>query len=186
MEALNAALQAYIARPPSPPPVLPPVPLPPTPPDLQTIVETVRPRVIQSVRENIIPMLEELKESVQAMTTKQNMQMAQNVMNKLQLTLKTVEVIYAWMNRSTTAQMPPPAVPTGPSSIPPPGQVNGINAANVATNGGPTGTTPPMNGAPTGPIPPTIGGSASQGATSIVTAGNGIPLPPVSTKALPQ
>ena len=179
MEALNAALQTFISRPTSPPLVLPPEPvLPPaeTFPDIETIMENVAPRITHSVRQEIAPMLEDLKESVQAMTTKQNTQLAQNVMNKLQLTFKTVEVIYAWMNRTLAGQMPPPAAPVGgPPAVTSPA-LHETGASNGIANGTPMGTMPP----------PTTG-ATSRVATPVLTVRNGVPLhvPPQVTPAKP-
>ncbi|EKM55369.1 uncharacterized protein PHACADRAFT_255948 [Phanerochaete carnosa HHB-10118-sp] len=110
MGALNAALQAYISRPTSPPSA---PPAPPVVPDMQYIADTIRPMVLESIRNDVRPLLEDLTIEVQQMITRQNTQVAQSLMNKLQLTLKTVEVIYNWMNRTAAAQVqlaaPPPA-----------------------------------------------------------------------------
>lgn len=169
MEALNTALQMFISRPTSPPPAPPPVFVPHPAeafPDIETIMETVGPRLLQSIRQDIAPMFEDLKDSVQEMTTKQNTQLAQNVMNKLQLTFKTVEVIYAWMNRTVAAQMPPPPAPAGSPAVMSPAQ---IPHGSGATNGVPNGTS-------MGNMPPPMTGSTSRIATPILTARNGVPL----------
>ena len=174
MEALNMALQAFIGRPASPPPVLSSTPSQPLQdpflPDLDLIIDTVGPRIIHSVRENIVPMLEELKSSVEAMATEHNAQIAQNVMNKLQITLKTVDVIYTWMNRTAAAaQMPPPPVAA------PLGQMaRSVAISHIANN---TSNIPNV-GTPLG-----SGTSANIGATPIMT---GLSPQIMSAKAVSQ
>lgn len=164
MEALNKALQTYISRPVSPPPPPPPAPPFPPVPDMQTIIDAVEPSILRSVRDDISPTVEQLKESVQAMMKKQNTQVAQNVMSKLHLTLQTVEVIHAWMNRMVAGQMPPPATTlTNPTA--PPRQQQQANGNGVAN-----GTV--------------IGRSASQGGTPIAGI-HGIPAS-VGSAVVPQ
>ena len=168
MEALNTALQAFIARPrtPTPEPPPPAVPPPPPVPDMQTIVDTIGPLVLQSVRDDITPMLEQLKEGVQALLQRQNTQIAQSVMSKLQLTLKTVEVIYAWMNRTVAGQTPQPTPASAMAAPARIGQTNGassVHGASTPIAGGSTsrGSTPVTNGTavlntmiPAKPLPP--------------------------------
>jgi hypothetical protein len=143
VQALNAALQSYISRPDTPPPSasdhLPSSSVSFSMPDIQSLVDALGPLVLESVREDIKPTLEQQQESVRGMLQRQNEKMAQAVMGKLQLTLNTVEVIYAWMNRTVGQEMSP-RTPIPVSQLRPhlQGQMNGVD---VTMNGDVAGST---------------------------------------------
>lgn len=115
-EAMNAALQAYMSRPVSPPPAPPPAA--PQIPDPQSIADSVTPLVLESIRNDVRAPLEELQREVQQTIKQKNVEVAQNLMSKLQLTLQTVQVIYNWMNSTVSAPRPVQSVPAATPATP--------------------------------------------------------------------
>ncbi|KAI0341771.1 hypothetical protein BDW22DRAFT_1485224 [Trametopsis cervina] len=90
IKALNAALTAYIARPPDPVP-------PPILPDIQTMVDTLRPMLIAAVREDISPMLLKLRQEVETILSGHTAELSGTVMAHLRTVLKMQETIQAFL-----------------------------------------------------------------------------------------
>ena len=97
MNALNAALTTYIARPPDPIP-------PPVLPDIDILVEALRPPIIASMREQIGPMLVGLRTEVEGMLESQTRQISKALLFKLTRVLKTERYIQEWLERESKGQ----------------------------------------------------------------------------------
>ena len=97
MKALNAALTAYISRPPDPVP-------PPILPDADVFVEALRQPIIASVREHIGPMLLGLRTEVEEMLESHTRQISNALLSKLSRVLKTERYIQEWLERESKNQ----------------------------------------------------------------------------------
>lgn len=98
VKALNAALTAYIMRPPDPVP-------PPILPDIDTLVEALRPPIVASVREEISPMLRNLRIEVEGMLESNTRQISTALLAKLSRVLKTERYIQEWLERESKNQV---------------------------------------------------------------------------------
>lgn len=114
MGALNAALTAFMTRPadPVPPPILP---------DVDTLVDIIRPPIITSMRQEIAPLLRNLRTEVEGMLDKHTRQISTSLMSKLKRVLQTEQYIQEWLERESNNQVD--------------GQGNGKPVTGVAVNG---------------------------------------------------
>lgn len=97
MKALNAALSAHLARPPEPTP-------PPVLPDVDTLVEALRPPIIASIREEIGPLFTEVRSEVETLLERRTQELSMQLVAKLSLVLKTQKAIQEWMEREVKGQ----------------------------------------------------------------------------------
>lgn len=91
MRALNAAMQVQLSRAPPEPPL--------QPRDVEELLRTVRPLLLQSVREEMQPLARELQETVQEMLRTQSAQVSSTIVPKLTRTLQMVEAVQGWLDR---------------------------------------------------------------------------------------
>ncbi|KAI0093576.1 hypothetical protein BDY19DRAFT_1044921 [Irpex rosettiformis] len=147
IKALNAALTAYISRPPDPVP-------PPILPDLQMLTEALRPSIVASIREEIAPMLQNFHGDINQTLVDHTTEITGNVMAKLILVLKTQSAIQEFMERERKASIPVSTSDNGPSPL----HVNGTSTLNgihvISTSN--------LSSQSTGPSPPP-GSSTSNG-----------------------
>ena len=93
VEALKAAHAAHVARPPSPP-------LPPTLPQIDFIVQSIQDSFLEQARAAIKPMLNSVRENIQALLEERNAEMYQTLWKRLSLVLKLVDTISARLTSS--------------------------------------------------------------------------------------
>ncbi|KAI0693286.1 hypothetical protein BC835DRAFT_1354408 [Cytidiella melzeri] len=129
IKALNAALSAYISRPPDPVP-------PPQLPDIRTMVEALRPSLMASVRENISPMLQGLRDQIEKILLDHTTELSKTVMTKLGVVLRTQNAIRDFMEQQRQAETSPAAASEAASPY-----ANGIQDRTTPINGA-----PPANG----------------------------------------
>lgn len=94
LTALRAAVTAFISQPRLPPP--------PEPPSAAAIIETVRPRLLMAVRDDIQPLLRDLQSEVDKMLREQLGEVSGAVMSQISPTMRSVEAISAWVDRMRT------------------------------------------------------------------------------------
>ena len=87
MRSLHKSVASFIAKPPAVP----------EPPDLSPLVETLGPTLLETVRQDIQPLLSDMHKRIEEMLAEQNTQLSTNVMSKLGTTLRTVQTISTWM-----------------------------------------------------------------------------------------
>ncbi|KAI0362348.1 hypothetical protein OH77DRAFT_1515607 [Trametes cingulata] len=98
--ALNAAVTAYLARPPNPP-------LPPGPLTADAIIEAIRPRLLVAARDDLIPILEEVRAHVQKQLQDQSSQVSTELVSQMGPVVRSVEWISAWIERIRGPNGPP-------------------------------------------------------------------------------
>lgn len=104
---------------------------------MQSLADKLNPLLLDNVRSDIQPKFEEQHQVMQTMLQRQDEQIVQAVVGKLQLTLQTVHAMYEWMNQTSGEQMPLITTTTIPEQVAQTlVQVNGVNG----TAPGPTGT----------------------------------------------
>ncbi|KAH9951893.1 hypothetical protein B0H21DRAFT_705064 [Amylocystis lapponica] len=92
IRALSAAVTAHLSHSADPPPI-------PQVPEMETIVAAVEPVVLQSVREDMKPLLDGMHTTIDNMLQDQKSQVYATVLSKMSTTIKTVEVVSDWMER---------------------------------------------------------------------------------------
>ena len=88
IKTLNAALQAYMDRPPSPPPLVP----------AEIILNMIEEPLLDAVREDIRTLLLQLRAEVQHTVFEGDAEVYQAVWSKLALTLRMVEALARQMD----------------------------------------------------------------------------------------
>ncbi|THG99220.1 hypothetical protein EW026_g3090 [Hermanssonia centrifuga] len=123
LDALNAAVSTYMTQSTTPPPQ--------SLPDMGGILESIAPSMLAAVRQDIQPLLADVRSNVEDLLRKQSTELSTAVMAKLSLTLKTVEMISEWMEQMSQGGMP-----------------NGVQYANGGTLSGAArgNMLPPMKG----------------------------------------
>lgn len=89
IDALKAAVTVYISQ---------TKPQPRPSPSIDDIVASCRPQLIHAMRQEIQPLLEEMKRAVETMLQTQSTELCNVVLSKLATTLQTVQTIAAWMD----------------------------------------------------------------------------------------
>ncbi|KAH9842731.1 uncharacterized protein C8Q71DRAFT_853259 [Rhodofomes roseus] len=99
IQALSAAVQSYITQ----APVLTPPPPPPAPlqqvPSLEEILSRIHPSLIQSLHDDMEPLLLNTHQTIQTMLQEQLNHVYTTLLSKMTPTMKTVDVVAAWMER---------------------------------------------------------------------------------------
>ncbi|KAI0372860.1 hypothetical protein BV20DRAFT_963270 [Pilatotrama ljubarskyi] len=90
--ALNAAVTAHISRPPNPP-------LPPGPLTADAIIEAIKPRLLLAARDDLVPILEEVRAHVEKQLQEQSSQVSGELMAQMGPVVRSVEWISAWIER---------------------------------------------------------------------------------------
>lgn len=89
IEALKAAVTLFVSQArPEPRPI----------PTVDDIVAACQPRLIQAMRQDIQPLLEDMKSAVETMVQTQSTELCNVVLSKLAATLQTVQTIASWMD----------------------------------------------------------------------------------------
>ncbi|TFY67464.1 hypothetical protein EVJ58_g1615 [Rhodofomes roseus] len=98
IQALSAAVQSYITQAPvlTPPP--PPAPLQQVP-SLEEILSRIHPSLIQSLHDDMEPLLLNTHQTIQTMLQEQLNHVYTTLLSKMTPTMKTVDVVAAWMER---------------------------------------------------------------------------------------
>ncbi|TFK91247.1 hypothetical protein K466DRAFT_660232 [Polyporus arcularius HHB13444] len=112
LEALTAAVTAFISQPPQPPA--------PQPTSITEIVSTVQPRLLRAVRDDIQPLLSDLQAEIDKLLKDQMNEVNGTLMAQISPTIRAVEAISAWVDRyrqpptvgnaATVPPGPPPSV----------------------------------------------------------------------------
>ncbi|KAI0673021.1 hypothetical protein C8Q78DRAFT_970457 [Trametes maxima] len=92
IRALSAAVTAYIARPLNPP-------LPPGPLTADTIIEAIRPKLIDAARDDLLPILEEVRAHIEKELQEQSTQVTTELRVQMAPLVRSVEWISAWVER---------------------------------------------------------------------------------------
>ncbi|KAL4254101.1 hypothetical protein ABKN59_002473 [Abortiporus biennis] len=103
--ALNAALTAYISQPPQPSITPSPQPISSTPdtlntvnfPPLSDLISHLRPDVQTLVRQDVQPMLSELRKNIDGMLKNHSADLSKTILTKLGLTLQSLEAFTRWI-----------------------------------------------------------------------------------------
>ncbi|KAI0724029.1 hypothetical protein C8T65DRAFT_628260 [Cerioporus squamosus] len=98
LEALTAAVTAFISQPPQPPA--------PHPPSAAEIATTIQPRLLRAVRDDIQPLLSDLQAEIDKLLKDQMNEVNGSLMAQISPTIRAVEAISAWVDRFRQ----PPAV----------------------------------------------------------------------------
>ncbi|THH31153.1 hypothetical protein EUX98_g3039 [Antrodiella citrinella] len=89
IEALKAAVTLFVSQTrPEPRPI----------PTVDDLIAACQPRLIQAMRQDIQPLLEEMKTAVETMVQTQSTELCNVVLSKLTTTLQTVQTIASWMD----------------------------------------------------------------------------------------
>ncbi|KAI0647248.1 hypothetical protein C8Q79DRAFT_615438 [Trametes meyenii] len=92
IRALSAAVTAYIARPLNPP-------LPPGPLTADTIIEAIRPKLIEAARDDLLPILEEVRGHIEKELQEQSTLVTTELRIQMSPLVRSVEWISAWVER---------------------------------------------------------------------------------------
>lgn len=87
---LDSKLTSFIARPP---------PSPAFPEAMDSLVRELKPLTIQAMREEMEPMINQMREMVGEMLKRQNMVLETSVVAKLSLTLQMLETLSSWAHQ---------------------------------------------------------------------------------------
>lgn len=94
IQTFEKALNAYTSRLPSPPAT----PLHAIPP-FDYIVQSLEEPMIQAIRSNLVPAIEDLRKDVEDMVRTQNAELYSTLWNKITVTLKVLEMIQSKINQ---------------------------------------------------------------------------------------
>ncbi|CDO72903.1 hypothetical protein BN946_scf185002.g88 [Trametes cinnabarina] len=92
LRALHDAVTAYLSRPQVQPAL-------PTPLTAEAMVETLRPRLLSAAREDLAPILQEVRKHVQQQLQAQSDQVSGDLMTQMGPIIRSVEWISAWLER---------------------------------------------------------------------------------------
>lgn len=101
LEALKAAVTVYISQTrPQPRPL----------PSIDDIVASCKPQLLHAIREDIQPLLEDMKVAVQSMLKTQSTELCNVVLTKLASTLQTIKTVAGYIESVKQNGAPTPAV----------------------------------------------------------------------------
>lgn len=84
---LNEKVTSYLSRPP---------PAPAFPEDISTFIESLKPAYLVAVREELKPLLADIRSNVAEMLRTQNEEFANTLLSKVHLTLQMIETLSNW------------------------------------------------------------------------------------------
>ncbi|KAI0748326.1 hypothetical protein C8Q80DRAFT_732557 [Daedaleopsis nitida] len=96
LEALRAAVTAFISQPPQPPP--------PEPPSTATIAAAVRPRLLRDVHDSLQPLLNDLHTQIDKLLRDQLNDVNGALMSQIMPAIQSVEAIAAWAEKMKPPQ----------------------------------------------------------------------------------
>ncbi|KAH9857085.1 hypothetical protein C2E23DRAFT_372619 [Lenzites betulinus] len=142
--ALKEAITSVVARAASPP-------IPPAPLTADQIVEAIRPRLVDAAREDLLPLLTDVRKHIEKELTEQSNLVSGELMTQMAPAVRSVEWIAAWIDRirgpngQPVMSSPAPSSTTAPSAT----AAAGSSTAGSAS----TSTNPAASASPATPRP---------------------------------